>query len=157
MNLKYIKEHIDDFIFENAMLDAISPEGIAIQVSAVNIEDFLDFVEELGKYFYFIGDPKFGQKFINEDTSKYIYDWLTQILNTGNYEENEIDEGTMFVARFEFFMDYKKLSSFKYALRKYKEKLRQDTKKMSYSRLIAERTAVNMLEIIEKVRLHIED
>ena len=114
--------------------------------------DLLDFIEELGIYFYRIDDPKFGQKFINEENKLYIYDWLTQILNTGNYEEDE-EDGTVFVD-LELYMNIEKLNTFKYALRKYKEKYRKDMNNhIDYSRTYAEKTAINILELIEKVRL----
>ncbi len=152
VNYNYIKENIEEFCYDNVRLDAISNFGIAINLSIPAEIDLLDFIEELGVYFYRIDDPKFGQKFINEENKLYIYDWLTQILNTGNYEEDE-EDGTVFVD-LELYMNIEKLNTFKYALRKYKEKYKQDTKKnIEYSRVYAEKTAINILELIEKIRL----
>ena len=151
VNYNYIKENIEEFTFDNVRLDAISSFGIAINLTIPAEIDLLDFIEELGVYFYRIDDPKFGQKFINEENKLYIYDWLTQILNTGNYEEDE-EDGSIFVD-LELYMNVERLNTFKYALAKYKEKYKKDIKNVDYSRAYAEKTAISILELIEKIRL----
>jgi len=155
VDIDYIKTNSNQFDYGNVSLCAISENGLAINLVIPSNIDFLDFIEELGIYFYRIDDPKFGQKFINEETKLYIYDWLVQILNTGNYDEEE--ETDNLFATLEFFMDFEKLNTFKYALRKYKEKYRKEKDKVDYSKALAEITAINILEIIEKVRINALD
>ncbi len=151
VDVESLKSSSNQFDYGNATLFAVSEDGLAINIVIPNDIDFLDFIEELGIYFYRIDDPKFGQKFINEDTKLYVYDWLVQILNTGNYEDDE--ESDSIFATLEFFMDFEKLNTFKYALRKYKEKHRKEKNKIEHSRALAQQTAINILEIIEKVRI----
>ena len=50
-------------------------------------------------------------------------------------------------------MNVERLNTFKYALAKYKEKYKKDIKNVDYSRAYAEKTAISILELIEKIRL----
>ena len=149
VDYKFIQEHIEDFQIGNIKVSAVSEYGIAIELFVPAPIDLLDFVEEIGIYFYKLDDPKFGQKFINEETKNFVYDWLVQLLNTGNYED--VEDGLY--ALIELYMDFELLHTFKYVLRKYKLKYESD-KKNDYdmSKLFAEGTAINILEIIEKVK-----
>ena len=153
IDYKRIQNNIDDFTYGSVRLNSISEEGVAVDLFVPSNIDLLDFIESLGIYFYRIDDPKFGQKFINEDTKLYIYDWLTQILNTGNYEENEEEE--QIFSRLELCIDFENLNTFKYALRKYKEILKtmKNSKDVTIEDILAAQTAIAILEIIEKIRL----
>ena len=153
IDYKRIQKNIDDFTYGSVRLNSISEEGVAVDLFVPSNIDLLDFIESLGIYFYRIDDPKFGQKFINEDTKLYIYDWLTQILNTGNYEENEEEE--QIFSRLELCIDFENLNTFKYALRKYKEILKtmKNSKDVTIEDILAAQTAIAILEIIEKIRL----
>ncbi len=153
IDYKRIQDNIDDFTYGSVRLNSISEEGVAVDLFVPSNIDLLDFIESLGIYFYRIDDPKFGQKFINEDTKLYIYDWLTQILNTGNYEENEEEE--QIFSRLELCIDFENLNTFKYALRKYKEILKtmKNSKDVMIEDILAAQTAIAILEIIEKIRL----
>lgn len=153
IDYKRIQDNIDDFTYGSVRLNSISEEGVAVDLFVPSNIDLLDFIESLGIYFYRIDDPKFGQKFINEDTKLYIYDWLTQILNTGNYEENEEEE--QIFSRLELCIDFENLNTFKYALRKYKEILKtmKNSKDVTIEDILAAQTAIAILEIIEKIRL----
>ena len=151
INYEYILENMEDFDYKNVTISAASEDGIVINMLIPASIDLLDFIEELGIYFYRIDDPKFGQKFINEETKLFIYDWLIQILNTGNYDEDE--NSGAYIADFELIIDFEILNTFKYALHKYKQKYFRDKKTLSQSRLFAEQTAIAILEIIEKIRL----
>ena len=153
IDYKRIQKNIDDFTYGSVRLNSISEEGVAVDLFVPSNIDLLDFIESLGIYFYRIDDPKFGQKFINEDTKLYIYDWLTQILNTGNYEENEEEE--QIFSRLELCIDFENLNTFKYALRKYKEILKtmKNSKDVTIEDILSAQTAIAILEIIEKIRL----
>lgn len=152
IDFKYMKENIDDYRIGNIKLKGASMHGIAIELIIGGVEDILDFVEELGIYFYRIDDPKFGQLFLNENVKLSVYDWLVQFLNTGNYEELEDHQ---IYAEFELYFDFDLLTPniFSNVLKKYKTKYEKDKKQnIEISKLLAELTAINILEMIVKVR-----
>lgn len=150
VDFQYIKENIDEYTIENVLLTGAASEGIALNVYIDKNIDIVDFAEILGVYFYRLDDPKFGQKYVNENTRLYIYEWLTQILNTGNYDETE--DG--FILELNLYLDFERLNTLRYALNKYKNKYKQDLKnKELHIILIAEKTAINIIELLEKVRI----
>lgn len=128
----------------------IASEGILFKIYINRKIDILDFASELGQYFYKIDNPIFGQKYITAAAKDYVYDWLTEILNTGNYEENTLKDS---VFTFNMYIDFEKIGTFKYAIEKYKKMLRKmQLEKENICKISACNAAIDILQIVENIR-----
>lgn len=125
-------------------------EGISMEIYIDKKIDILDFIEEIGLYFYKLDDPIFGQKYITKETKDYIYYWLMELLNTGNYEESTFKST---VLRFNMLIDFEKIGTFKYAIDKYKKRLKQlkEDKSEDY-KISACSIAIDILQIVEDIK-----
>lgn len=123
-------------------------EGISLKLYINKKIDVLDFVEEIGKYFYKIDNPLFGQKYISNDAKEFIYYWLVELLNTGNYEEFPDKDTEM---TFNLLIDFEKIGTFKYAIDKYKKLLKTMENEELY-KIEACNIAIDILQIIESIR-----
>jgi hypothetical protein len=128
----------------------IANEGISLKIYIDKSIDILDFIEEIGKYFYKIDNPMFGQKYISSEAKDCIYYWLIELFNTGNYEEFE-DKETELV--FNMLINFKKIGTFKYALDRYKKLLKKyESENESKHVICACTVAVDILQIIENTK-----
>ena len=148
IDTNYIKENIHEFCFDKTNLIGVSEDGISLQIVLPENTDVIDFAESLGIFFYKIDDPKFGQKYISQESKNFVYIWLTQILNSGNYED--VDDCIVF--ELEVPLNYDKLSSLNVVLQKYKKRYRIDKQSENRTYVLAEEIAIEIIEIIEKVR-----
>lgn len=131
-------------------LVGIATEGISMEIYIDRRIDILDFIEEVGKYFYKIDNPLFGQKYVTAETKEYIYYWLMELLNTGNYEEVPFKDT---VLTFNMLIDFEKIGTFKYAIDKYKKMLRKmQLESEEQYKIAACSVAIDILEIVEEIR-----
>ena len=134
---------------DNVKILGVAKEGIALQIIIPGTIDILDFIEEIGQYFYKIDVPTFGQKFVSGETKDYIYHWLIELFNTGNYEENPNES----ILNFNMEIDFEKVGTFKYAVQKYRIKLAEDKENNKDETVIfSEEIAILILEMIEEIR-----
>lgn len=135
---------------KQVQLVGIATEGICLKIYLNRKIDILDFIEEVGKYFYKIDNPIFGQKYVTVETKEYIYYWLMEIFNTGNYEEFPTKDTEL---TFNMLIDFEKIGTFKYAIDKYKKYLKKmEIEKSEQHKIIACSVAIDILQIIEDIR-----
>lgn len=131
-------------------LIGIATEGICLKIYIDRKIDILDFIEEVGKYFYKIDNPIFGQKYVTVETKEYIYYWLMEMFNTGNYEEFASKDTEL---TFNMLIDFEKIGTFKYAIDKYKKYLKKmEIEKAEQYKITACSIAIDILQTIEDIR-----
>ena len=135
---------------KQVQLVGIATEGISFKIYIDKKIDILDFIEEVGKYFYKIDNPIFGQKYVTVETKEYIYYWLMELLNTGNYEEFATKNTEL---TFNMLIDFEKIGTFKYAIDKYKKYLKKmEMDKDEMYKISACKIAIDILQIVEDIR-----
>lgn len=131
-------------------LIGIATEGICLKIYINRKIDILDFIEEVGKYFYKIDNPVFGQKYITAEAKEYVYYWLMELMNTGNYEEFVTKDTEL---TFNMLVDFEKIGTFKYAMEKYKKLLKKmQLEKVDDYKIAACSVAIDILQILEEIR-----
>lgn len=150
MNLiEKIEQHKSELESDNVKIIGVANEGISLKIIIPSQLDILDFIEEVGQYFYKIDVSNFGQKFISYDTKNYIYHWLIELFNTGNYEE--LKDYSELILNLE--IDFEKIGTFKFALQRYESKLYNDKQNNeSFAVIFSEEIAIKILTIIESIR-----
>lgn len=147
--IQKIEAHKDTLETDKVKIIGVAKEGIALKITIPADIDILDFIEEVGQYFYKIDNPIFGQKFVSNETKDYIYHWLIELFNTGNYEE--MPDKSELILNLE--IDFEKVGTFKFALQKYASKLYNDKQINAEQAVIfAEEIAIDILNIIEEIR-----
>ena len=147
--IENIKENISKLETEHIKILGVASEGICLEISIPKEIDINDFIEEVGQYFFKIDNPIFGQKFISNETKDYIYHWLVELFNTGNYEENK--DKTVLLFNME--IDFSKVGTFKFACQRYQSKLAKDKAKGCEDYvIIAEEIAIEILTLIENIK-----
>lgn len=130
-------------------LVGIASEGLALEIYIDRKIDILDFIEEVGKYFYKIDNPLFGQKYVTVETKEYVYYWLMELMNTGNYEESPLKDT---ILTFNMIIDFEKVGTFKYAIDKYKKMLRKmQIDKAEQHKIAGCSVAIDILQIVEDI------
>jgi hypothetical protein len=150
--IENIQKNIKKLESEHIKILGVAQEGICLEISFSKDIDVNDFIEEIGQYFFKIDNPVFGQKFVSSETKDYIYHWLIELFNTGNYEEN--DDKTILIFNME--IDFNKVGTFKFACQKYQSKLAKDKAKGCEDYVIvAEEIAIEILTLIENIKSYI--
>lgn len=128
----------------------IASEGIALKIYIDKKIDILDFIEEVGQYFYKIDNPLFGQKYITAEAKEYIYYWLMELFNTGNYEESPKRDTEL---NLNMLVDFEKIGTFKYAVEKYKKILKKmELENAPSYKISACSIAIDILQILNKIK-----